>query len=552
MVTLGQTLTGKLPFQTVYLHGLIRDAQGQKMSKTKGNVIDPLTMKQQYGNDVLRYALLSGISIGQDVPLSMERFDSGRNLINKLWNMGKYLQHAFKTTSQHYQYPSQIISLSTAERIRWFHHPNSRFHSFFLRSSSSSSSSSSTTSSTTTTANSNYEDYIQQLLLQSSPTISSTTGQPLFQSSLTQAMLSEFHQYVTVLHEHYHNLNYQDIAPHMINFLWNEFADWFIEISKVHLQQQQQPVEGQSTLSHDDQREETLFALYYIWDLSLRLMHPYFPFISETLWQQLPRLLDTYIDSNTPSTATATTNTNAPSIMMSTWPYDLLPTTTTTSTESSSSATSSSSSSSSSQFYQDERAVKQYRKFQQTIKMIRHIRTEYGVDINKKIPMILVTTNSATSSSTSSSSSSSLYDFFLAEKQVFKLLAKIDDKNMNILPLLSTTTATATATAAGEGTLVDRIQAEYGPCVHLIISEDIEVFLPQSGLIDRQRELQRLTKQFEKLTKDIQILEQRLQNPRFIEKASSQLVQENQHQLSEMKQQVKVVEQTLKQYSVDA
>jgi valyl-tRNA synthetase len=78
MVTMGLQLTGKIPFKVVYLHGLVRDAQGQKMSKTKGNVIDPIDTIDQYGSDALRFSLVTGSSPGQDVPLSLEKVESNR------------------------------------------------------------------------------------------------------------------------------------------------------------------------------------------------------------------------------------------------------------------------------------------------------------------------------------------------------------------------------------------------------------------------------------------------------------------------------------------
>jgi valyl-tRNA synthetase len=78
MVMLGLELTDQLPFHTVYLHGLIRDKDGQKMSKTKGNVIDPLDSINQYGTDALRFALISSCSPGQDISLSDEKLESSR------------------------------------------------------------------------------------------------------------------------------------------------------------------------------------------------------------------------------------------------------------------------------------------------------------------------------------------------------------------------------------------------------------------------------------------------------------------------------------------
>lgn len=78
MVTMGMELTGTVPFHTIYMHGLVRDAQGQKMSKTKGNVIDPIDTLEQFGSDALRYTLVTGSTPGQDVPLSLERVESNR------------------------------------------------------------------------------------------------------------------------------------------------------------------------------------------------------------------------------------------------------------------------------------------------------------------------------------------------------------------------------------------------------------------------------------------------------------------------------------------
>ena len=97
---MGLELTDKSPFHTIYMHGLVRDGNGQKMSKTKGNVIDPLDVVDQYGSDALRYSLVTGSTPGQDVPLSMERIEANRNFANKLWNAGKYLSNVLSSISE--------------------------------------------------------------------------------------------------------------------------------------------------------------------------------------------------------------------------------------------------------------------------------------------------------------------------------------------------------------------------------------------------------------------------------------------------------------------
>ena len=91
MIMMGLEFTGEVPFRTVYLHGLVRDGQGRKMSKTLGNVIDPLEIMDEYGTDALRFTLLTGSGPGNDMSLSMERVAANRNFANKLWNAGRLI-----------------------------------------------------------------------------------------------------------------------------------------------------------------------------------------------------------------------------------------------------------------------------------------------------------------------------------------------------------------------------------------------------------------------------------------------------------------------------
>ncbi len=91
MIMLGAFVTGKPPFRHVYLHGMVRDAKGQKMSKSKGNVIDPLKLTSQYGTDALRLALVYGTGAGSDVSLTNEKVVGMRNFVNKVWNIGRFL-----------------------------------------------------------------------------------------------------------------------------------------------------------------------------------------------------------------------------------------------------------------------------------------------------------------------------------------------------------------------------------------------------------------------------------------------------------------------------
>ncbi|KAK9812933.1 hypothetical protein WJX72_005989 [[Myrmecia] bisecta] len=125
MIMMGIAFTGKAPFSTVYLHGLVRDAQGRKMSKTLGNVVDPTEVIEAYGCDALRFTLATGTSPGQDLNLSLERVLANRNLTNKLWNAGKFIlfnlegleDEQFQQLSQaDFSQPGRMESLPLAER----------------------------------------------------------------------------------------------------------------------------------------------------------------------------------------------------------------------------------------------------------------------------------------------------------------------------------------------------------------------------------------------------------------------------------------------------
>ncbi|MCX8125639.1 MAG: class I tRNA ligase family protein, partial [Dehalococcoidia bacterium] len=96
MIMMGIEDTGNIPFRTVYLHGLVRDERGDKMSKMRGNVLNPLELTRKYGPDALRFALTTGTSPGNDVSLSQQRIESGRNFANKIWNASRFILHSIE------------------------------------------------------------------------------------------------------------------------------------------------------------------------------------------------------------------------------------------------------------------------------------------------------------------------------------------------------------------------------------------------------------------------------------------------------------------------
>jgi valyl-tRNA synthetase len=116
MIMMGLEFTGEPPFHTIYLHGLVRDEQGRKMSKTLGNVIDPLQVIDAYGTDALRFTLLTGSSPGSDMNLSLKRVESNRNFANKLWNAGRLILMALENAPE--DPPETVLPTAADEWIR--------------------------------------------------------------------------------------------------------------------------------------------------------------------------------------------------------------------------------------------------------------------------------------------------------------------------------------------------------------------------------------------------------------------------------------------------
>ncbi|MFC1985196.1 valine--tRNA ligase [Chloroflexota bacterium] len=203
MIMMGLEDTGDIPFHTVYLHGLIRDERGEKMSKIRGNVLNPIDTLEQYGTDALRFAVSTGTSPGNDIKLTSARLEAGRNFANKLWNATRF-----------------VIRSIEAERVD----TEIRWESLSI------------------------ED--RWILSRLSRTLSSVTG------------LMEGFQF-------------GEAQKQIYDFLWSEFCDWYIELAKIRLRSTSEGVLTPITV------------LVYVLETSLRLLHPYMPFITEELWQTL-------------------------------------------------------------------------------------------------------------------------------------------------------------------------------------------------------------------------------------------------------------------------
>ena len=206
MIMDGLEFTGKAPFHTVYLHGLIRDGNGAKMSKTYGNVIDPLRVMDELGTDALRFTLLVGSTPGNDMNLAVSKVEANRNFANKVWNAGRFVISAISDQQS-----------AMSDRVEW------------------------------TLADSWIWAKLQQLV---------RDVERLFQ-----------------------NFQYGEAGRQIYEFFWSDFADWYVEIAKGQL------AEGGACAY------ATAETLARVLDITLRLLHPFTPFVTEELWGHLRRAL---------------------------------------------------------------------------------------------------------------------------------------------------------------------------------------------------------------------------------------------------------------------
>ncbi|MBX3011702.1 MAG: valine--tRNA ligase [Caldilineaceae bacterium] len=219
MIMMGLKFTGKVPFEVVYLHGLVRDEQGRKMSKSLGNALDPLDLIAQYGSDALRFTLLTGSTPGNDMKLSVTRIEANRNFANKIWNAARFVL----TNLADQQLP---LALGNT-------------------------------------------DYDMRYALPAPAQLALADRWILSRLQATQ-------EAVTRLADSW---QLGEAGRQLYEFMWNEYCDWYIEAAKVRLYDGT-PAEAQATRQ----------VLAYVLEQSLRLLHPYLPFLTETIWQNLPAL----------------------------------------------------------------------------------------------------------------------------------------------------------------------------------------------------------------------------------------------------------------------
>jgi valyl-tRNA synthetase len=207
MIMMGLAMTDNIPFDTVYLHGMIRDEKGEKMSKTKGNAVDPLALMEEFGTDALRFALATGSTPGSDMKLSPTKLQDARNFANKLWNAARLILMNLDDPAAALQreLPS-AAALTLADR--W--------------------------------------------------------------------ILSRAHRLTEAVNRLMTSYEFGEAGRQVYDFLWSEFCDWYLEIAK-------------SQLRSPELKAPTQAIMAQVLERTLRLLHPFMPFVTEEIWQRLAR-----------------------------------------------------------------------------------------------------------------------------------------------------------------------------------------------------------------------------------------------------------------------
>jgi valyl-tRNA synthetase len=205
MIMMGLHVMNEVPFRDAYIHALVRDIAGKKMSKSKGNVIDPLEVMDQYGTDALRFTLVALAAQGRDIRLSSERIEGYRNFANKIWNAARFVL----TNLDGYRPRRKKAPPALADR--W--------------------------------------------------------------------IVSRLHQTVAEVRRALAAYRFNDAASAIYQFLWHDYCDWYIEWSKLTLYRSADPAA----------RARTQATLVEVLETTLRLLHPFMPFLTEEIWQRLPK-----------------------------------------------------------------------------------------------------------------------------------------------------------------------------------------------------------------------------------------------------------------------
>ena len=358
MVMSGIHFMGNAPFSTIYLHGLVRDAKGEKMSKSKGNVIDPLEVMDKFGTDALRFTLATSSTPGNDMKLIDERIVGNRNFANKIWNA------------------SRFVLMTTAS------------------------------------------------ISGGVPTID--TLQP--RTLADRWILQRFERLTKLVTRLIEEFQFGEAGRQINDFFWSDYCDWYVEIAKIQMQGDEQA------------KQSTAAILRAVLDQSLRLLHPFMPFVTEEVWQYLYHFSEPDKES-WPASA----------LIVAAWPlYNAA--------------------------FVDEEAEEQFSLVQQVITRIRDARNQMNVEPGRRIPAIIACgTDIATA-------------MFTEQAPLIEVLARTET------PQLS-------------ATLVQKPEQAMS-----LLAGPVEIYLPLAGLLDIDKELERLDKEIIQAQQEIARVQAKLSN----------------------------------------
>ena len=377
MITMGLEFTHKAPFSTVYIHGLIRDEKGQKMSKSKGNTIDPVKIIDKYGCDALRFTLTSLCTYGgQDIKISDERFEYGRNFANKIWNASRFVLMNLEGVDDN---AIDMNSLTIADK--W--------------------------------------------------------------------ILDKLNETTKLVNDNIKNYRIGEMAHVLYDFFWNSYCDWYVEIAKIQLQDEKLKLNTQRMLKH-------------VLDMSLRLLHPIMPHITEKIWQALG------------------VKTDVTALIKAEYPQ-----------------------------YKDEyhfpTEAKEMELVFETITSLRNVRQSFNISPSIKVNIEVL-------------APSEEKPVFEAVIPYLQRLARVENvKFIENTDNSSKKSATAVVSAS-------------------------KIIIPLENLIDMDEEIARQNKKLDKLLKEKSSLEGRVNNPKFVEKAPKELVDETKAKIEELANQQKAIE----------
>ncbi|MGD9552087.1 MAG: valine--tRNA ligase [Candidatus Caldatribacteriota bacterium] len=371
MIMMGLKFMGEVPFKEVFINPLIKDIEGKKMSKSRGNVIDPLLMIEQYGADALRMTLASLTIQANYIRLSQDKIEAFRNFTNKIWNVARFTLTHLKDFS----------SLGIKEEELQF-------------------------------------------------------------TLFDQWILGHLNRCIREVTENLTNFKFSDAAMAIYEFTWNYFCDWYVELVKDTLYQEENNIK----------RKSTQYVLWFVLDNILRLLHPFMPFITEEIWQKIPH--------------------NQVSISIASWPS-----------------------------YKKERIKRSIEEkvviIQGVIKTIRNIKAEMNIPLTKSLDVYM--------------------------RVVDKSKEKLLEENLLYIKNL-----------AHLNYIHIGSDLEKPECSATGVLEDIEIFVPLENVIDIKAEIERLEKKLLKIEKEITLINKKLKNVDFIQKAPVDVIDKEKEKMKEL------------------